>query len=131
MLVQKDQNQRRNDTNAVLFFPFRKDHSRQAQKTCPSNANHHTGAHMDGLLYTKVFPLCLVFKRGLLQILGSVSSGILLLVLLGFSRSFAVDTAVLLSGLLSIVSSTLIGLGRFILQFGNLFLGLGDVLYRN
>ena len=88
------------------------------------DANHRTSAHTGG-----AFSLCLVFKRGLLKVFRSVSSGVLLLLQFRFSRSLSVDTAVLLGGLLSNIGSALsIGLRGLILQPGNLFLGLGNVL---
>lgn len=77
---------------------------------------------------SKASSLCLVLKRRLLEILRSVSGSVLLLAQLRLSRGFAIDTAVLLSRLLRGIRSSVIGLGGLILQSGDFFLGLDNVL---
>jgi hypothetical protein len=72
------------------------------------------------------FSLLLVLEGGLLELLGGVSSSILLLGKLGLGSGKTVG----LGGLLSSISAAAVGLGLslFFLEAGNLLLGLLDVL---
>jgi hypothetical protein len=75
--------------------------------------------------------LCLVLERGLLQLLLNISHRVLLLRQFGIGRRGTVHT-VLERGLLRIVGGAAAGLGGdlglFLLQAGDLLLGLLDVL---
>jgi hypothetical protein len=70
----------------------------------------------------------LVLNRGLLEVVGSISSGVLLLGQLGGCRCGAVDSLVLLGGLAGRVCGAISTLVLLSLETLNLLLGLLDVL---
>jgi hypothetical protein len=70
----------------------------------------------------------LVLNRGLLEVVGSISSGVLLLGQLGGCRCGAVDSLVLLGGLAGRVCGAIGALVLLSLETLNLLLGLLDVL---
>lgn len=71
-----------------------------------------------------------LLKGGLLELVGHIGGGILLLLQLGLGRDLAVNTAVDDSGLLGSVSRTVVDLRGLLLQAGNFLLGLLDVLWK-
>ena len=73
-----------------------------------------------------VLILCVVLERRLLEIVCSISGSVLLLAQFRFSRGLAVDTSMLLCWLFGVIRSPLTL--RLVLQLGDFFLGLGDVL---
>lgn len=99
---------------------------RRGKKKQGPKASFRSPADGCSRIYQGTFILCVVLKRRLLEIFGSISGSVLLLAQFGFSRGLAVDTAVLLRWLFGVIRSPLsLRLG---LQLGDFFLGLGDVL---
>lgn len=99
---------------------------RRREKKQGPKASFRSPADGCSRIYQGTFILCVVLKRRLLEIFGSISGSVLLLAQFGFSRGLAVDTAVLLRWLFGVIRSPLsLRLG---LQLGDFFLGLGDVL---
>jgi hypothetical protein len=83
-------------------------------------------------LYRSCFSSCRVLNRSLLELLGDIRSGIVLLLQLSFGGDFTIDTAVLNSDLLGMVGSTLaVRVRLFLLQTLDLLLSLLDVLHKS
>lgn len=83
-------------------------------------------------LHRSCFSSCRVLNRSLLELLGDIGGGIVLLLQLSFGGDFAIDTAVLNSDLLGMVGGTLaVRVRLFLLQTLDLLLSLLDVLHKS
>ena len=71
-----------------------------------------------------------LLEGGLLELVGHIGGGVLLLLQLGLGRDLTIHTAVDDSGLLGGVSRTVVDLRGLLLQAGNFLLGLLDVLWK-